>query len=80
MRQNSYVVTVVGSVGADTTVAVRAKSKQDAARIALDGVDCEKGAWLLHPSHYYDLAVSDVDEVQDVDELRYVDQKHLLAT
>ena len=71
-------VTVVGSVWVDTTVAVMAKSEEEAARVALDGVDCDTEAWLRDPSLYDDPTVTDVSE-ETWDELQYADQKHLLG-
>ncbi len=49
MTQKCYVVTVCGNVRVDTTVAVMAKSSVDAARMAVEGVDCDTKAWLRGP-------------------------------
>ena len=77
MTQRYYMVTVGGSVWVDTTVAVIARSEEEAARIALDGVDCDPEAWLRAPNLYGDPTVTDVRE-ETWDELQYADQKHLL--
>ena len=77
MRQKHYVVTVGGSVWVDTTVAVMAKSEEEAARMALDGVDCDTEEWLRDNFLYDDPVVSDVSE-ETWDEIQYADQKHLL--
>ena len=42
MNGKPYVVKIVGSVWVDTTVAVMAKSEEEAARMALAGVDWVK--------------------------------------
>ena len=78
MRQTYYVVTVGGSVWVDTTVAVMARSEEEAVRLALDGVDRDTGAWLRAPNLYGDPTVTDVSE-ETWDELQYADQKHLLG-
>ena len=78
MTQKYYLVTVVGSVWVDTTVAVMANSEEQAARIALDGVDCDTERWLRHPELSEDPVVTDVSE-ETWDELQYADQKHLLG-
>ena len=78
MRQKYYIVKVVGSVWVDTTVAVIAKSEDHAAKVALDGVDCDTEAWRRDPNLYDDPTVIDVSE-ETWDELQYADQKHLLG-
>ena len=78
MNGKPYVVKIVGSVWVDTTVAVMAKSEEEAARMALDGVDCNTEAWLRDPNLYEDPVVTDVCE-ETWDELQYADQKHLLG-
>ena len=52
MTQKYYMVTVVGSVWVDTTVAVMANSEDEAARMAMDGVDCDTERWLRDPELY----------------------------
>ncbi len=78
MTQKYYMVTVGGSVWVDTTVAVMAKSEEEAARKALAGVDCDTEAWLRAPNLYGDPTVTDVSE-ETWDEMQYADQKHLLG-
>ena len=50
MRQKHYLVTLSASVLADTTVAVRADSEEEAARLALEGADYDMEKWL----NYYE--------------------------
>ena len=45
MRQKHYLVTLSASVLADTTVAVRADSEEEAARLALEGADYDMEKW-----------------------------------
>ena len=78
MNVKPYVVTIVGSVWVDTTVAVMAKSEEEAARMALDGVDCDTEEWLRDPDLYEDPVVTDVRE-ESWDELQWADQTHLLG-
>ena len=52
MNGKPYVVKIVASVWVDTTVAVMAKSEEEAARMALAGVDCDTEAWLRDPNLY----------------------------
>ncbi len=78
MNGKPYVVTIVGTISVDTTVAVMAKSEEEAARMALDGVDCDTEAWLRDPDLYDDPVVTDIRE-ETWDELQYADQTHLLA-
>ena len=73
-----YLVTVGASVWVDTTVAVMAKSEEEAARLALDGVDCDTARWLRSPNLHGDPTVADVGE-QTWDELQSADQTHLLG-
>ena len=78
MNGKPYVVKIGGSVRVDTTVAVMAKSEEEAARMALDGVDCDTEAWLRDPNLYEEPVVTDISE-ETWDELQYADQKHLLG-
>ena len=78
MRQKYYMVTIAGNVWVDTTVAVMAKSEEDAARMALDGVHCDTERWRHDSCLYENPTASDVSE-ETWDELQYADQKHLLG-
>ncbi len=78
MSGKPYVVSIMGTISVDTTVAVMANSEEEAARMALDGVDGDTEAWLRDPNFYEDPVVSDVSE-ETWDELQYADQKHLLG-
>ena len=78
MNGKPYVVTIVGTISVDTTVAVMAKSEEEAARMALDGVDCDTEEWLCDPDLYEDPVVTDVRE-ESWDELQWADQTHLLG-
>lgn len=71
-------MTIGGSVPVDTTVAVLAKSEEEAARKALKGVDCDTEVWLRYPHLFEGPIVDDVSEEKG-DELQYADQKHLLG-
>ncbi len=78
MRKKHYVVTVGGSVWVDTTVAIVAKSEEEAISLALDGVDCDTEKWFHTPNLWGDPTVTDVSE-ETWDELQCADQKHLLG-
>ena len=78
MRKEYYVVTVVGTVPVDTTVAVMAKSEDEAARMALDGVHNDPTEWLNYGVLADDPVVAHVCE-ETWDELWYADQQHLLG-
>ena len=74
----SYVVTITAKVHLDTTLAVLAESRKDAARQALEGVNLDASEWLQYPQSADDLVVSDVSEERS-EELAYADQNHLLT-
>ena len=78
MSGKPYVVTIVGSVLVDTTVAVMAKSEEEAARMAFDGAHYDPTEWLHWGVLGTDPVVVDVSE-ETWDELQYADQKHLLG-
>ena len=44
MNGKPYVVTIVGEISVDTTVAVIAESEEEAAKVALDGGSCPVGS------------------------------------
>ena len=67
MNGKPYVVTIVGKVYVDTTVAVMAESEEEAERIALRG-DTEE--WLRDDCLSGDPVVTDVSE-ETWDELQY---------
>ncbi len=79
MRQKHYVVTLSASVLADTTVAVRADSEEEAARLALEGADYDMEKWLnsyaCDPS--VDPTACDVSPATRRD-VEWADQQHLL--
>ena len=77
MNGKPYVVTIVGTICVDTTVAVIAESEEEAARRALDGALFDTTRWLHHEFLCDDPVVSDVSE-ETWDELQCADQKHLL--
>ncbi len=78
MNGKSYVVTIVGTISVDTTVAVIAESEEEAARRALDGALGDTTRWLHNEFLCDDPEVSDVSE-ETWDELQFADQKHLLG-
>ena len=78
MNGKPYVVTIVGKVSVDTTVAVIAESEEEAGRMALRGVRGETEEWLRDDCLYDDPVVTDISE-ETWDELQYADQKHLLG-
>ncbi len=78
MNGKPYLVTIVGTISVDTTVAVIAESEEEAARRALDGVLCDTTRWLHHEHLCDDPVVTDISE-ETWDELQYADQKHLLG-
>ena len=78
MNGKPYVVTIVGRISVDTTVAVIAESKEEAARRAVHGVLHDTTEWLHHESLEDDPVVFDVSE-ETWDELQYANQKHLLG-
>ena len=78
MNGKPYVVTIVGTISVDTTVAVIAKSEEEAARRALHGVQGDTTEWLHHESLVDDPVVFGVSQ-ETWDELQYTDQKHLLG-
>ena len=79
MRQKHYLVTLSASVLADTTVAVRADSEEEAARLALEGADYDMEKW----RHDYECdplvepTACDVSPATGRD-IEYADQQHLL--
>ena len=72
-------VTLSASVLADTTVAVRADSEEEAARLALEGADYDMEKW----RNYYECdplvepTACDVSPATGRD-VEYADQQHLL--
>ena len=79
MRQKHYLVTLLASVLADTTVAVLADSEEEAARLALEGADYDMEKW----RNYYECnplvepTVCDVSPATGRD-IEDADQQHLL--
>ena len=79
MRQKHYLVTLSASVLADTTVAVRADSEEEAARLALEGADYVMEKW----RNQYECDASVDPTAVDVHsatggDVEYADQQHLL--
>ena len=77
MKGQGYVVSIGGWIWADTTVAVVAKSEEDAKRKALAGAHYDSWAWLHNDDFREDPWVTDVGE-EVSDELQDADQTHLL--
>ena len=77
MNGKPYVVTIVGNISVDTTVAVIAESEEEAEGMALRGVRCDTEEWLRDNFLYDDPVVSDVSE-ETWDDIQCADQKHLL--
>ncbi len=79
MTQKHYLVTLSASVLADTTVAVRADSEEEAARLALEGADYDMEKWLN--SYECDPCVEptacDVSPATRRD-IEWADQQHLI--
>ena len=78
MNGKPYVVTIVGKIPVDTTVAVIAESEEEAVKAALDGVLDDTTGWLHHDLLCEDPVVTDISE-ETWDELQYADQKHLVG-
>ena len=78
MNGKPYVVTIVGKISVDTTVAVIAESEEEAERMALHGALGDTTRWLHHELLCDEPVVTDVSE-ESWDELQYADQKHLLG-
>ena len=78
--ERPFIVTLVGQIFVDTTVAVIAESGEDAAEKALRGSHWDPSRWLSYNSFEEDPIVADVSEEADWGELEYADQKHLLPT
>ena len=78
MNGKPYVVTIVGKIYVDTTVAVIAESEEKAERMALHGVRGDTEEWLRDDCLYDDPVVTDVSE-ETWDELQHADQRHLLG-
>ncbi len=79
MRRQHYVVTLSASVLADTTIAVRADSEEEAARLALEGADYDMEKWL----NYYECDPCVETTACDVHlatgrDVEWADQQHLL--
>jgi hypothetical protein len=55
-----YLVTVAGTIHVDTTIAVMANSEEEAAKMALGGVDCDTKHWLCAPNICGDQTVTDI--------------------
>ena len=79
MRQKHYVVTLSASVLADTTIAVRADSEEEAARLALEGAhyDMEKWSNQYECDPLVDPTAVDVHSATGRD-IEWADQQHLL--
>ena len=77
MKGQGYVVSLGGWIWADTTVAVVAKSEEDAKRKALAGAYYDSREWFQNYDFREDPWVTDVSE-ETPGELEYADQKHLL--
>ena len=78
MNGKPYVVTIVGKISVDATVAVIAESEEEAARRALHGALGDTTRWLHHELLCDDPVVADISE-ETWDELQYADQQHLLG-
>ncbi len=78
MTGKPYVVTIVGKVFVDTTIAVIAESEKEAERMALEGVPYDTEEWLRQNFLYDDPVVTDISE-ESWDELQWADQTHLLG-
>ena len=79
MRRQHYVVTLSASVLADTTIAVRADSEEEAARLALEGAyyDIERWRNQYEFDPLVDPTAVDVYAATGRD-VEYADQQHLL--
>ena len=78
MNDKPHLVTIAGTVPVDTTVAVMAKSEEDAARMALDRARYDPTQWLNYGFLANDPVVADVSE-ETWDGLQDADQQHLLG-
>ena len=79
MRQKHYLVTLSASVLADTTVAVRADSEEEAARLALAGADYDMEKWRnqYECDPLVDPTACDVSPATRRD-IEWAEQQHLL--
>ena len=78
-KKKHYLVTLSASVLADTTVAVRADSEEEAGRLALEGADYDMEKWLnsYECDPLVDPTACDVSPATGRD-IEYADQRHLL--
>ena len=79
MGQNLYVVTLSEKIWAEATVAVRADSMEEAARLALEGAHYDMTEWLIcyDYNHLDDTMIDEVSTATQ-DDVECADQKHLL--
>ena len=79
MEKELYVVTLSEKIWAEATVAVRADSMEEAARLALEGAHYDMTRWLIcyDYDHLDDTMSNDVSTATQ-DDVEYADQKHLL--
>jgi hypothetical protein len=77
MNRN-YVVTLSGIIPVDITVAVIAKSEEEAQCLALQRADRDTSGWLHHNYLVNDPVVTDVSE-ETQDEIQCADQQHLVG-